>query len=270
MGYRKNRVGINIYDSSSFLHLKESGRIANIILMEMVEACKEGSTPRDLVNISQRLMDKFKVKSAFLGFGGYPEPVCISYNEKIVHGIPNDYMFKNGDVVSIDFGVIYKGHYSDNARTIIVGDIYSPHKEILDLGKLAFSEGLAKAYSGSTTGDIGCAIHNEILKVRETEAIDSPAKYKLYYKFQGHGIGNNLHESPPIPNIGYPNRGYLLEVGMCFCIEPVILYSSSNPIEIQTNFDGVIEINTNDGKPSSHYENQVYISEAGPVILTQF
>jgi methionyl aminopeptidase len=269
MGHKKNRLGINIYDQSSFNYLQESGFIANTILTTMVSSCIEGSTSKELSSIALDLMNKFKVKPAFMGFENYPDSVCISYNEKIVHGIPNEYKFKNGDVVSIDFGVIHKGHYSDNARTIVVGHLDNEHSGLVDIAKTAFLRGMAKAYVGSTTGDIGYAIHKEILKSKINLDPVGESKYKLYYRFQGHGIGMALHELPSVPNIGFPNKGYLIEAGMCICIEPVVLYSSSNPLELKTNFDKVIEIVTDDRKPSSHHENQIFITEDGPIILTR-
>ena len=268
MSFIKNKFGINLYDKSSFDYLKESGNIANTILNQLVLNCVENNSPEDLNKLAEDLVYKFKVKAAFLGYNNYPASVCISYNEKIVHGVPGNYKLKLGDVVSIDFGVVYKGHYSDNARTIIVGGIENEHSDLLEVTKRAFLEGLSKAYIGNTIGDIGFAIHKEILKIRTNNLnIHHGSKYKLYYKFQGHGIGMELHEEPGVPNIGFPGKGIKLEKGMCICIEPVVLYSSSNPINIMNS--NTLEVHTDDKKPSSHHENQIYISEDGPIIISQ-
>lgn len=271
MGYKTLPNGVNIYDQDSFKYLKESGRIANLILKELLNSCTSGTTPLDLENLANNLINKYKVKPAFKGFEGYPNSVCVSYNEKIVHGVPNaEYKFKKGDVVSIDFGVIYNKHYSDNARTIIVdGNSSSNHAELLNITEQAFYDGLNHCKIGNKIGDISYNIHKRILSVKvPNNQIHRGTKYKAYFKFQGHGIGCKLHEDPPIPNIGHYGKGLKLQEGMCICIEPVVLYSSSNPIEFITKDSNFKEIHTDNKLPSAHFENQIFITQEGPVILT--
>jgi methionyl aminopeptidase len=271
VGFYTNRFGVNIYDSESLKYLKESGYIAHEILLELMKNCTEGSTALDVECLATNCIEKYKVKSAFKGVNGYKNVTCISYNHKIVHGIPtSDYVFKRGDVVTVDFGVIVKGHYSDNAKTFIVGGIDSQHQQLIDITEKAFFAGFNQARVGNTLGDIGFNIHKEIVKVNSgNKLLHRGSLFKLFYKFQGHGIGNNLHESPSVPNLGYPGKGMRLVKGMCICIEPVTLYSSSTPVEVIIKDSNFKELHTNDLKPSAHFENQLYISEDGPILLTK-
>jgi len=264
--------GSHLYGKDYLPYLEDSGRVAYLVLKELLKNAQEGITTQELDKIAEDEISKHKAEPLFKGFDTYPFTTCLSYNEYIVHGFPSDYKLKKGDVISIDVGVKYNGFCGDNARTIIIGGPEnSIHKRLVEVAEEAFNSGLSQAYAGRTIGDIGFAIHSTVLKEEDPNSEDPNmnSKFKVFFKFQGHGIGLNLHEPPDVPNIGYPSHGSILQVGNCICIEPVVLYRSSEPVIRNSNITSVLEFFTDNMLPSSHHENQIYISESGPIILTK-
>lgn len=262
--------GSLIYEEDILPRFIDSGRLVRSILQSLIEVAVEGNTTLELNNLAEDLIYKNKAEPLFKGFNGYPFATCMSMNEFIVHGFPSDYRLKNGDIISIDLGLRLNGICGDNARTIIVGGVESEHTRLVEIAREAFYEGVKYALPGNYTGDIGFAIHRCILsELNDKNNRKSGNKFKVFYNFQGHGIGINLHELPNVPNIGYPGRGYRLREGNCICIEPVVIYSTSEPtIEEYSTHKGILKFTTNNLLPSSHYENQIYISKSGPIILT--
>ncbi len=230
----------------------------------LIDAAVPGSSTKELERLAEKLMGLFNVKSAFKGYSGFPGSICSSVNEVIVHGLPNEIPLKSGDVVSIDLGIVYKGFYFDSARTIEIDT--NEHSDLVKSGELAFSRALENVFPGSTTGHIGHTIHSSILKPK---GADKKPLLRPSRLFMGHGIGLALHEAPPIPNMGFKEKGIELREGMCICIEPVVCYDSSREVPSRT-FEGssVTEFVTSDLKPSCHYEDQVFITSNGPIVLT--
>lgn len=264
MGYKIDEQGTTLYDKESLEILKESGWIASTILKELIKDVQDGNTTENLERTAEDLMTYYNVSSAFKGHEGYPFSTCLSVNEFIVHGFPTNAPLKNGDKISVDLGVIHRGHYSDNCRTLIVGgQSVSPHNEIIELSKLCFDKALEVALPGNTIGDIGFTINSQVLQPKYEQ------KYKVVGQFTGHSIGRELHMPPAIPNMGFPGKGMILKVGMSLCIEPVLMYKSSElNIFNSKEYPSILQFKTTNNLPGSHYENQIFITESGPVIVT--
>ena len=200
--------------------MRTSGRIAAEILRKVASAVRPGITTRELDKLAEELIfsyakkyEKGALTHAFKGYQGFPGVLCSSVNEVIVHGIPDDMPLKEGDNVGLDFGVIFKGWYSDTAVTVPVGEVSFETQRILRVCKKALRLGIKKAKQGSTTGDIG----NTIERFVEDQG------YDIVRNLCGHGIGKNLHEEPEVPNFGKRHRGVKLEPGMVIAIEPMIV-----------------------------------------------
>lgn len=263
-------TGVNIYDNQSYLLLKEAAKISFSILQEAVSYCREGITTLELETFISKRIEESDCLPAFKGYDNFPFTSCLSVGEHIVHGIASDRILIDGDVVSIDLGVIYKGHYADNAETVIIGSDKS-HVDLINIAKSAFSEGYkAISRNAATTGDIGFNIHKTVVSVVTPGGLATKGDnvFNIFARFEGHGIGNDLHEYPNVPNTGYPGKGVVLREGMCFCIEPVIVYSSSEVVIYQDQVYNVKQFVTKDKKPSSHFERQVFITANGPEIIT--
>jgi methionyl aminopeptidase len=259
--------GVNIYGPTAREGLKSVASIASMIRDTLVNEAKAGVTTLYLENLADQLLKENNCSPLFKGYHGYPFITCISVNEFIVHGFPTNRKLEDGDVLSIDLGVKdnLTGLCSDTARTLIIGED-STHSEIVNLGKTAFDSGLEQAVIGNKAADIGFAIFKEITKNRvKVDGKLSPV-YKIFNHFQGHGIGLELHEAPSVPNWGSPDCGQPLLEGMCICIEPVIMYNCSKVLKKTTN--KVAQFLTHDMMPSAHYENQILITNEGPIVLT--
>jgi len=259
--------GVNIYSPEAFKKLQESCIVGKTIREELVSAAVEGTTTLELERLAERLLVKYKCSPLFKGQHGYPFVTCLSNNSQIVHGFPDNRKLKNGDVLSVDIGVRHpNGYCADNARTVIVGGIESAHSKLVKLGEDSFTAGLSAAVPGNTEADIASAIFKVIVSERVDNNFKNPSVYKIFDRFRGHGIGKELHEEPSVPNWGNPGCGQTLLAGMCICIEPVIVYNSSKILD--KPLKGVSRYYTHDGLPSTHYENQVFITENGPIVLT--
>ena len=186
----------------------------------------------------------------------FPNSLCISPNEKIVHGIPNDKSFEDGDIVSIDCGVLMNSYYGDSAYTYSVGEINKEKKDLIDVTKQSLYLGIEKAVDGNRIGDIGHAIQNYVEKLG----------YGVVRELVGHGVGKNLHESPEVPNYGSRGKGVLLKEGMVIAIEPMINVGCKNI----TQHDDGWTITTLDNKPSAHFEHTVVVRKNKAEILSSF
>ena len=194
-------------------------------------------------------------RPAFKGYMGFPSTLCISIEDAVVHGIPNDTRLKEGQIVGIDCGAELNGYYGDHAKTFAVGNISEEKKKLMSITEESLYKGIEKAIPGNYTGDIGHAVQSH------AEANG----YSIVRELVGHGIGENLHEEPQVPNYGAPNQGYKLHAGMCIAIEPMINMGGK---EIYTAKDGWT-ILTVDGKASAHFEHTIAIKEDGPHILSK-
>ena len=245
---------ITIKSDKEISYMREAGRIIADIMNRMEKAIEPGITTRELDNICRKQIKLNKVKSAFLGLYGFPDTICVSINEEIVHGIPSNRKLKNGDIISIDAGVIVSGFNSDHAKTFAVGDC--TQKEIVLLSDTLESLNLAigECENGKFVGDIGNAVEKFI----------TPKGYGLVRNYTGHGIGRSLHEPPQVPNFGTPGTGAKLVPGMTLAIEPMVNIGKD---ETKLCDDGWTVV-TSDGAKSAHFENTVLITDSNPEVLT--
>lgn len=235
--------------------LREIGLIAAKILSEVVGNIKEGVSAKHIDNMVNDLSLQYGVRNAFKGYRGYPANICVSVNEEIVHGIPTEYkIFKNGDIVSLDYGVEKDGYYTDLAVSVIVGEGSEEDKKLVRVTKESLYKGIEQARIGNRLYDISYAIQRHV----ETNG------FSVVRAFVGHGIGRNLHEDPQLPNFGNPGCGIRLKEGMVLAIEPMV---NAGKYDIIMKNDGWTAV-TADGKKSAHFEHCVAITRNGPIILT--
>ena len=236
--------------------MRMSGKILAEIKQEVKDFVEPGMSTKQIDNFAHDLMLKKGVKPAFLGYGGFTGVLCISVNEEMIHGIPKkDKILKEGDLLKIDAGVVYKGYYSDSAFTMGVGKISEKDKELISVAKGAFEAGLRQIKKGARIGDISAAV-GEYIKKRG---------FFTPNEFSGHGIGTALHEDPYVHNTGRKGTGPLLKDGMVICIEPMILRNSS---KVKILKDGWTVV-SKDGTRASHYEHTVAIINGKPEVLTK-
>ena len=235
--------------------LKEAGRMLAEIMERLKKEVRPGITTNYLNNFAEELIFKYGCTPAFKGYKGYPYTLCTSVNEVIVHGIPSDYKLKNGDILSLDCGLKYKGFYSDMAITMGVGNIPEEVNRLIKVTKKALKRGIKKAKPGNTIGDIG----NTIQRYVESQG------FNVVRDLCGHGIGKELHEDPQILNYGKRHTGEEIKPGMVFCIEPMVSAGSG---EIKRAEDGY-GFKTKDNSLSAHFEHMIAITENGPEILTK-
>lgn len=239
--------------------MRTAGRIASEILKKLSQATQPGITTRSLDTLAEKYIAEYakkygEVKPAFKNCEGFPSSLCVSVNDVIVHGVPNDYVLQEGDSVGLDFGVTYKGWFSDTAVTIPVGKVDAQSHRIMEVCKKALRLGIKKAKVGSTTGDIGETIQRFV----------EGQGYGIVRNLCGHGVGKDLHENPEVPNFGERHKGTELKVGMVIAIEPMITEGGPELI-LEPNSHGY---KTKDGSRTAHFEHTVAITEKGPVILT--
>ncbi len=246
---------IHLKNDFEIKKLKEIGKIAYKILANTVKNIKEGISTKDINDFVESEVDRYKVKAAFKGYNGYPASICISLNDEVVHGIPKkDKILKKGDIVSLDFGALKDGFYSDIAVTVAVGEVSEEAKRLIDVTKESLYKGIEKAVVGNRLFDISYAIQ---------KAVESKG-FSIVKAFVGHGIGKNLHEEPQVPNFGNPGCGVKLKEGMVLAIEPMVNAGTS---DVKIDDDGWTA-RTMDGKLSAHFEHCIAITKNGPQILT--
>lgn len=230
----------------------EGGRLLAQTLQLLQEHARPSITTAELNRLAHEFIVKNGAVPSFLQYNGFPASVCISVNEEIIHGIPGKRSLKEGDIVSVDVGVLWKGYHTDAARTFPVGSISPENAQLLSVCEQAFYAGLAKVLPGERSGGIGEAI----------EAFVAPYRYGIVREYTGHGVGESLHEDPPVPNYR-GHRGIKLEKGMTLAIEPM-LNRGGQAIRLLKNG---WTVTTQDNSPSAHYENTVAVLEQ-PVVLT--
>lgn len=235
-------------------NIRESGRILAAILKQIPERAQVGVTGREIADFCAAELKKFGAKAPFLGYGGFPDVICISVNDAVVHGIPNMIPFKDGDVVGFDFGVNYKGMITDSAFSMVIGSSTKTKKRLLKETERAMYAGIEQVKNGVRTGDIGAAIQ----KVLDT------AQMGIVRDLVGHGVGHQVHEDPNIPNTGPGGAGPALKAGMTIAIEPMATLGGHRVV---MDSDGWT-IRTADGTLAAHFEHTVLITEDGYEILT--
>jgi len=245
---------IPLKSKSDLAMLRESGRILAEVIFELEKSVVPGITTAEIDRVAEDLISRRKVAPAFKGYRGFPAVACVSVNEEIVHGIPGSRMIKDGDNVSIDLGVNYRGYFSDAAVTVIAGSPFPDMARLVGVTRQALYEGIKAAVVGCRLGDVSHAIQNFVEK----------NGFSVVREFVGHGIGRQLHEEPEVPNYGMPGRGPLLKEGMVLAIEPMVNMGTWRSEILDNGWTAV----TGDGLPSAHFEHTVAVTEQGPEILT--
>jgi methionyl aminopeptidase len=238
----------------------EKMRRAGAVVRELLEAVrphvKAGATTMDLEEVAAAKVQELGVKAAFKGYRGYPCVLCTSVNSEVVHGIPSTKkVLRDGDIVSIDTGVVIDGFYGDSAMTVGVGTLPVRTQQLLDVTEASLARGIEAVVAGATLGDIGAAVQ---------EVVESEG-FSVVREFVGHGIGSRLHEDPQVPNYGQRGRGMKLREGMVFCIEPMVNIGKPG---VETLSDGWTAV-TSDGSLSAHFEHTVAVTVDGAVVLTR-
>lgn len=236
--------------------MRESGRMLAMVLQILKARVEAGMTTKEAANIAARELQALGGQPSFLGYQGFPDVLCISLNNEVVHGIPNTTrVMQTGDIVSLDFGVTYKGMITDAALSTIVGKPLKPiHSELLKYTEQSMLAGISVVRDQVRTGDIGAAI----------EAILKKQRYGIVRDLVGHGVGHQLHEDPNIPNYGRPNTGPWLEEGMTIAIEPMATLGTERVFVAEDGWT----IMTEDDSWAAHFEHTVLITKDGAEILT--
>lgn len=248
-------MAISIKSAREIELMREAGRLLAMVHDELESFIKPGISTLDIDKKGEEIIRSFGCIPNFLHYNGYPASVCVSVNEEVVHGIPRkDRILKEGDIVSLDAGLIYQGYHSDAARTHAVGEISKEARQLIDVTKQSFFEGIKFAKEGNHLFEISNAIADY------TESFG----YGVVRDLVGHGIGTNLHEDPQIPNFKQKRRGLKLQAGMTLAIEPMI---NAGRYDVEW-LDDDWTVVTEDGSLSAHYENTVLITDGEPEILT--
>lgn len=235
--------------------MREAGRILAAVLEELEKALKPGMSTMDVDKLGEHLIRNHGCIPSFKNYNGYPGSICVSVNDEVVHGIPNKHHYlKEGDIVSLDAGVIYKGYHSDAARTCPVGQISPEAQKLIAVTRESFFQGIKFAKAGNHLNDISSVI----------QAYAEGFGYGVVRDLVGHGIGSHLHEDPEVPNFAQKRRGILLRPGMTLAIEPMI---NAGHYDVAWMDDGWTVV-TRDGSLSAHYENTILITEGEPEILS--
>lgn len=246
MIYIKSRQEIEI--------MRKAGKIVAETHELLREAVKPGITTKELDELAEAYIIKRGGIPAFKGYGGFPASICTSINHEVVHGIPGLKRLEDGDIISIDIGVLFDGYYGDAAKTHGVGKISEQAQKLIEVTRQSFYEGIKYACEGYRLSDISHAIQTYVEK----------EEFSVVRNYVGHGIGTKMHEEPQVPNYGTPGKGPRLQAGMVLAIEPMI---NVGTYEVKVLSDGWTVI-TLDGKYSAHYEHTVAITQGEPEVLT--
>jgi methionyl aminopeptidase len=234
--------------------IRQSSIIVAEILQGLAGLVKPGVTTRELDTYAETEAHKRGARPAFKGYNGYPFALCTSLNQEVVHGFPSENPLKEGDIVSLDFGVCYRDYFGDSAVTLPVGRVSETATGLLKATEEALYRGIDEATEHNRVGDISFAVQNHVERLG----------FSVVREYVGHGIGRKLHEDPPVPNFGVRGRGIELKPGMVFAIEPMV---NEGTHKVKVKPDGWTVV-TADGKLSAHFEHTVAITENGPEILS--
>ncbi|MGN0394569.1 MAG: type I methionyl aminopeptidase [Coprococcus sp.] len=249
-------MSITIKSQREIELMREAGRILAITHEELKKAIKPGITTYEIDKLGEEVIRSYGCIPSFLNYNGYPASICVSVNDEVVHGIPSKKRYiKEGDIVSLDAGVIYKGYHSDAARTYGVGQVSEEAELLMSVTKQSFFEALKVAVAGNYIRDIGIAVEQYAMKHNLGVVID----------LVGHGVGANLHEEPEVPNFETKRKGPKLKAGMTIAIEPMITLGGYEVEWLDDDWTVV----TRDGSLSAHYENTILITEGEPEILSK-
>lgn len=250
-------MAVSIKSEREIELMRESCRLLAQVHQELEHAIKPGMSTLDIDILGENLIRSMGCIPNFKNYNGYPASICVSVNDEVVHGIPNkNRILQEGDIVSLDAGLIYKGYHSDAARTHAVGRISPAAAKLIEVTRQSFFEGIKKAVAGNHLYDISNAI----------DAYVTPFGYGIVRDLVGHGIGTSLHEDPQIPNFAQKRRGLKLQAGMTLAVEPMINMGRADVEWLDDDWTVVTE----DGSLSAHYENTILITDNEPEILTLY
>lgn len=248
-------MAVSIKSDREIALMREAGKILAEVHARLGEQIEPGMSTLDIDRLGEKLIRSYDCIPNFLNYNGYPASICVSVNDEVVHGIPNNgHILKDGDIVSLDAGLIYKGYHSDAARTHAVGTISAEAQKLIDVTRQSFFEGVKMARAGNHLYDISGAIDSYV----------SSFGYGIVRALVGHGIGTKLHEDPQIPNFAQRRKGLKLRPGMTLAVEPMI---NMGGWEVEW-LDDDWTVVTEDGSLSAHYENTILITDGEPEILT--
>ena len=250
-------MAVTIKSAREIELMRESCKLLADVFQNLEQSIRPGMSTKDIDNLGEKLIRGHGCIPNFLHYNGYPASVCVSVNDEVVHGIPRkERILQDGDIVSLDAGLIYKGYHSDMARTFAVGTVTNEAQLLIERTRQSFFDGIKMAKAGNHLYDISNAIDASI----------SPYGYGIVRDLVGHGIGTSLHEDPQIPNFAQKRRGLKLQAGMTLAIEPMINMGRADVEWLDDEWTVVTE----DGSWSAHYENTVLITDDEPEILTLY
>ena len=247
---------IHLKNSVQIAAMKDAGRITGEALLLARDMVRPGITTYEIDKAIRQYIEKCGAKPTFLGYGGFPASACISINDEVIHGIPShNRVLKEGDIVKIDTGATYHGYVGDSARTIPVGKVTEEAKRLIEVTRNSFFRGIEQVKAGNRIGDIGAAIDGYVVE----------NGFSTVKRYVGHGVGQDMHESPDVPNYGTAGRGARLCAGMTIAIEPMVNVGNEGVREMGDGWT----VKTADGSLSAHYENTIALTSDGVLILTQ-
>ena len=245
-----------IKTSEEIEYLRQSNQLVSKTLGYMASLIRPGISTLELDRLAEEYILDNGALPAFKGYNGFPATLCTSVNDEVVHGIPSVYELKEGDIISIDCGVLMNGFYGDSAYTFAVGEIEDEVKRLLEFTKASLEEGVREAISGNRIGDISFAVQSKA----------ESGGYSVVRELVGHGLGKKLHESPEVPNYGRRGSGTKMPKGLVICIEPMINMGVKETIQMRDGWT----IKTADSKPSAHFEYAVAVDKDKADVLTTF
>lgn len=236
--------------------MRKAAQIVSRTLGKIAEKIGPGVTPLELDALAEDYIRSQNAIPGFLGLYDFPNTLCISVNDAVVHGIPDNKPFEDGDIVSVDCGAIFEGYYGDHAYTFEIGDVDPETKRLLEVTKECLNLGIAETKAGNRIGDIGFAIQQHAEK----------NGYGVVRDLVGHGLGKTMHEEPQVPNYGRRGRGKKIQDGLTIAIEPMINMGTERVVQLEDHWTIVTE----DGKPSAHFEHDVALVNGKPEVLSTF
>ena len=236
--------------------MRENGILVSRTLAEVGKTVAQGVTTLELNRVAETFIRDHGAIPSFLGYEGFPAALCISVNDVVVHGFPSDYVLREGDIVSVDCGTLYKGYNGDSAYTFPVGEVDAETRKLLDVTKASLYEGIAAAVAGNRTGDIGHAV----------QTYAESFGFSVVRELEGHGIGREMHELPGVPNYGKAGKGTKLVDGMTICIEPMINAGNRGVYLARNGW----AVHTADHRNSAHYELTVVVRKGHAELLSTF
>ena len=247
-------MSIIIKSNREIAIMRQAGRMVATVLEILTRQVRPGMKTKELDDTAARELKRLGAKPSFKGYRGFPANLCVSVNDEIVHGIPGERVMHEGDIVSLDLGVIFMGFQGDAAMTVGVGEISSQARQLLETTEGVLKAGIAVAYAGARLGDISAAIQHYA----------ESRRYSVVREYTGHGIGREMHEEPQIPNFGLPETGPVLKRGMTLALEPMVNIGGGHT----RLSDDRWTVLTADGSLSAHFEHTIAITDSEPEVLT--